>query len=178
MARDMSTDRPAGRGRLIRNLWGSIAQRWPRRLRLHRPRLTRLRLAVLAGVAVLVFLWGAAAVASTTTYSAQIVVVGVDQPVGLAPPVGQLDFGDLPPGIASEKSIMFENSGRVPTAVMILEWGGIRDLLQVGDAFFTLDPGGKKEVVFKVEPPPSAVSGEAKEYSGRVIVIRAPWWWP
>ena len=173
MANDMSTDSPAGRGRLFRGLWGSIAQRWPRRLRLGRPRLTRLRLAVLGVVLVLLFLWGAVAVSSTSIYSAQVVVVESGS-IGIPPP-NDLDFGDLPSGAAAEKKIAFENNGRVPTGVVILESGGIRDLLQVGDAFFTLDPGDDREITFTLEPPPSA---SQKKYSGKVIVIRAPWWTP
>lgn len=179
MARDISeglpTDPPRRAGRL-RDLWGSLAQRWPRRLRLGRPRLTRLRLAVLGVVVVLLVLWGAVAVASTSIYSAQVLVVEGGG-IGIPPPE-QLDFGDLPVGASSEKKIFFENNGRVPTAVVILEWGGIRDLMGISDAFFVLDPGEEKEVTFRVEPPPSALSGEEKAYSGKVIVVRIPWWTP
>lgn len=177
MAKDMSTDSAAGHGR-IRDLWGAIAQRWPRRLRLRRPRVTRLRLAVLAVVAVLLLLWGAVAVASTSIYSAQVLVVEGGS-VGIPPP-NDLDFGDLPVAGGSQKKIVFENNGRVPTGVMILEWGGIRDLMKISDAFFTLDPGDEREITFTVEPPPSSLPEGAAEkgYSGKVVVIRAPWWWP
>ena len=181
MARDIAegapTGPPMGRAERPRNLWGSLAQRWPRRLRLGRPRLTRVRLAVLSVAVVLVALWAAVAVTSTSIYTATVVVVPVGEASGLPPP-SQMDFGELPTGIASEKKIVFENNGRVPTAVMILEWGGIRDLMGISDAFFVLDPGDEREITFRVEPPPSAVSGEAKEYSGRVIVVRVPWWTP
>ena len=181
MARDIAegapTGPPMGRAERPRNLWRSLAQRWPRRLRLGRPRLTRLRLAVLGVAMVLVVLWAAVAVTSTSIYSAKVLVVPPETAIGL-PPLSELDFGDLPVGTASEKKIAFENNGRIPTAVMILEWGGIRDLMGISDAFFVLDPGDEKEITFRVQPPPSAVSGEAKEYSGRVIVVRVPWWTP
>ena len=179
MARDVSEGLPTGppgRARRLRDFWGSLAERWPRRLRLRRPRLTRLRLAVLGVVVVLVVLWGAVAVASTSIYSAQVVVVEGGA-VGIPPP-NDLDFGDLPPRAVAEKKIAFENNGRVPTGVLIIEWGGIGDLMAISDAFFTLDPGDEKEVTFTVDPPPSALSGEAKKYSGRVIVVQVPWWTP
>ncbi len=152
---------------------GSLTQRRARRLRLGRPRITRLRLAVLGTVVVLLVVWAAVAVSSTSTYSAQVLVVA-DRAIGIPPPNG-LDFGDVPLGDSAEKRIAFENNGRVPTGVMILEWGSIRDLLKMDDAFFILDPGDEKEVTFAVRPPASA---EAKRYSGRVIVVRVPWWWP
>ena len=174
MARDMSTEIPPPQARGLGGLWGSLVQRWPRRLRLGRPRLTRVRLAVLSVAVVLVALWAAVAVTSTSIYSAKVVVVLPGEPVGLPPP-SQMDFGELPTGIASEKKIVFENNGRVPTAVMILEWGGIGDLMGISDAFFVIDPGDMKEITFRVEPPPSA---DTKEYSGKVIVVRVPWWTP
>ncbi len=58
---------------------------------------------------------------------------------------------------------------------MILEWGGVRDLVGLSDAFFTLDPGEEKVVTFEARPPASA---EAKAYTGKVIVVRVPWWTP
>ncbi len=180
MASDMSEGAPVGpplgRAGRLRDLWRSLAQHWPQRLRLGRPRITRLRLAVLGVIVVLLVLWGAVAVTSTSTYSAQVVVIE-GTALGIPPPEA-LDFGDLPVGSAAEKTIAFENNGRVPTAVMIIEWGGIRDLMGISDAFFTLDPGDEKEVTFTVDPPPSALSGEAKKDTGRVIVVRVPWWTP
>lgn len=176
MARDISEDVPTGppgRAETLRDMWRSLARRWPRRLRLRRPRMTRLRWAVLGLVALLLVLWGAVAVASTSIYSARVLVVEGGA-VGIPPPNG-LDFGDLPRGGSLERSILFENNGRIPTGVMIVEWGGIGGLLGISDAFFTLDPGDEKQVTFEASPPRSA---EAKKYSGRVIVVRVPWWTP
>ncbi len=174
MARNMAGEEAtAGLMRRLRELWDSLAQRWPRRLRPGKPRLTRLRLAVLSIVVLLLVLWGAVAVSSTSIYSAQVVVL--DSPaIGVPPPEG-LDFGDIPRGNSAERKITFENNGRIPTAAVIVEWGGIRGLLKISDAFFTLDPGDKKEVAFRAEAP---AGGEAKKYSGKVIVLRVPWWWP
>jgi hypothetical protein len=183
MARDVSEEGlptgPPGRDRRLRDLWGALARRWPRRLRLSRPRITRLRLAVLGVIVVLVVLWGAVAVASTSIYSAQVLVVDSGG-IGIPPPTETLDFGDVPPDATVNRVIQFENNGRVPTGVMILEWGGIGDLMGISDAFFTLDPGDEKEVTFDVTPPRSALAqgDEEKEYSGRVIVLRVPWWTP
>ncbi len=176
MAKDTAEGAPAGLAGWLDGLRrlkrGSLTPPWPR-LRLGRPRITRLRLAVLGVAAALLLLWGAVAVRSTSTYSAQV-LVAKGTAIGIPPP-NDLDFGDVPRGTPTEKQITFENSGRVPTGVVILEWGSIRDLLKIGDAFFILDPGDEKKVSFKVAPPASA---EAKKYSGRVIVVRVPWWWP
>lgn len=156
------------------SLWGGLGQRWPRRLSLRRPRMTRWRLAVLGGIAALVLLWSAVAAASTSIYTARVQVVDGGA-VGIPPPIQNLDFGDVPRGASVERTILFENQGRIPTAVLLFEWGGPRDFMGIGDAFFLLDPGEEKKVRFEVSPPFSA---ESKTYSGRVIVLRVPWWWP
>ncbi len=125
-------------------------------------------------IAVLFVLWVAVAVSSISVYSTQMVVVD-GSAIGIPPPDENLDFGDVPYGGYLERSILFENNGRIPTAVMILEWGGVRDLVGLSDAFFTLDPGEEKVVTFEARPPASA---EAKAYTGKVIVVRVPWWTP
>ena len=155
------------------NKWGSLTLPWPR-LRLGRPRVTRLRLAVLSVAALMLLLWAAIAVRSTSIYSTQVLVVD-SEAIGIPPPDERLDFGDIPRGGSVERSIQFQNNGRIPTGVVILEWGSIRDLMSVSDAFFSLDPGDEKRVTFETASP---ASGEAKKYSGKVIVMRAPWWWP
>ncbi len=162
MNRDLAQAAPAGRSG------------WLSRLRLRRPRMTRLRWAVVGVIAVLFVLWVAVAVSSISVYSTQMVVVDGNA-IGIPPPDEFLDFGDVPYGGYLERSILFQNNGRIPTAVMILEWGGVRDLVGLSDAFFTLDPGDEKVVTFKARPPASA---EAKEYTGKVIVVRVPWWTP
>ena len=179
MNRDLSEAAPAGHSgwlNKLRALPASIGQRWPRRLTLRRPRLSRLRLAVLGVIAVLFVLWAAAAISSISVYSTQLVVVEGNA-IGIPPTDddGFMDFGDVPFGGYLERSIQFQNNGRIPTAVMILEWGGVRDLVGLSDAFFTLDPGDEKVVTFQARPPASA---EAKEYTGKVIVVRVPWWTP
>jgi hypothetical protein len=155
-------------------IWRAVVNRWPWRLTVQRPRLSRWRLAALAGVGILLAMWAAIVVSSITIYSAQVLVTD-GAAIGIPPPDERLDFGDVPRADRVERGITFTNHGRIPTAVMILEWGGIRDLLHVSDAFFTLDPGEERKIRFHVQPPASA---ETTKYSGKVIVVRAPWWWP
>ena len=177
MNRDLSQEAPADRSGWLNKLGAlpaSIGRRLPRRLTLRRPRLTRLRLAILGVIGVLFVIWAAVAISSTSIYSTQLVVVDGNA-IGIPPPDNSLDFGDVPPGGYLERSMQFENNGSIPTAVMILEWGGVRDLVGLSDAFFTLDPGDEKVVTFEARPPASA---EAKKYTGKVVVVRVPWWLP
>jgi len=134
------------------------------------PKITVRRL-IVAGVLLGVVAWLFAVVSSVTVYSTQLVVVDGNA-IGIPPPTASLDFGDVPRGGQLERSIRFENSGIMPTAVLVIEWGGARDFTRVSDASFSLGPGEEKTVTFDARPPASA---PAKAYKGKVIVLRIPW---
>jgi hypothetical protein len=137
-------------------------------------RLTRWQL-LLGGAAFLaVLLWLAVAASSITTYSSTVLFTDGGG-IGIPPPFENLDFGDVPRGMPMHRDVILENNGKLDSYVMVFTWGGIRDFLSVDDAFFNLSPGEQRNVGFSVGAPANA---NLKRYSGRVFVLRLPWWWP
>ena len=175
MAREVSKGAPAAGGeRRLRGLWEPLARRWPRRLRLRRPRLTRARLAILGVVALLFVLWSAITVLSTTTYSTTVLFTQGGG-IGLPPPLDNLDFGDVPRGMEMHRNVNLENNGKLDAFVVVIPWGGIRDFFHIDDAFFNLSPGEKHTIDFSVVAPANA---DLDRESGRVFIVRLPWWSP
>jgi hypothetical protein len=177
MARDMvegSAAGPAGRARGLRELGGSLARRWPRWLRLRLPKLKLWQLAVLGLLLLFVTLWLTATATSTSTYSASLLVT--EGRHGIPPPGNPFDFGDLPPGASSDNMHTFTNDGKTDIYIMIGVFGGIRDFIDIEDAFFTLKPGEERQILVKLSVPPTAEPG--KHYSGKVIITRMPFWVP
>lgn len=170
-AGDVATPPGAVRGRL-RALWERLPVALRRRLGL--PRVTRWRLVALGAVLLVVLAWGAVAVSSTTMYSATVLITE-GRGIGIPPPTERLDFGDVPQGMSMHRNVILENDGKLDSYVLILSWGGIRDFLSIDDAFFNLSPGEERTVDFSVRSPDNA---PAKRYSGRVFIVRLPWWWP
>ena len=170
-AGDVATPPGALKGRL-RALWERLPATLRGRLRL--PRLTRWRLAVLGVVALLVILWGAVAVSSTTTYSTTVLITEGGG-IGIPPPFENLDFGDVPRNLEMHRNVMLDNGGKLDTYVLIFSWGGIREFLSIDDAFFNLAPGDGRTVDFSVRAPANAPE---ERHSGRVFIVRLPWWWP
>ncbi|MGD0765967.1 MAG: hypothetical protein ABR978_06640, partial [Dehalococcoidia bacterium] len=83
--------------------------------------------------------------------------------------------GDVPRGLPMHRNVTLDNNGKLDTYVLVFTWGGIRDFLSVDDAFFNMSPGETRNMEFSVQAPSNA---DAKRYSGRVWVVRLPWWWP
>ena len=135
---------------------------------------TRWRL-VVAGVAFLgVVLWLFVAASSISTYSSTVLFTESGG-IGIPPPLENLDFGDVPRGLPMHRNVTLDNSGKLDAYVLVFTWGGIRDFLSVDDAFFNMSPGEERNVEFSVQAPSNA---DPKRYSGRVWVVRLPWWWP
>jgi hypothetical protein len=174
MARDMAEGTaagPAGRAQRRRDLGGSLARRWPRWLRLRLPKLKLWQLAVLGLLLLFATLWLTATATSTSTYSASVLVTEGRQ--GIPPPGNPFDFGDLPPGASSNNIHTFTNEGKTDIYIMIGVFGGIRDFIDVEDAFFTLKRGEERQILVKLSVPPTAEPG--KRYDGRVVITRLPW---
>jgi hypothetical protein len=55
-------------------------------------------------------------------------------------------------------------------------FGDIRGFLDIQDAFFNLKPGQEREIDMKLTVPSTAQPD--KQYNGRVVVTRLPWWAP
>jgi len=137
-------------------------------------RLTRWRLLVGGAAFLAVLLWLAVAASAITTYSSTVLFTEGGG-IGIPPPFENLDFGDVPRGMPMHRDVILENKGKLDTYIMVFTWGGIRDFLSVDDAFFNLSPGEQRNVGFAVQAPSNA---NLKRYSGRVFVVRLPWWWP
>lgn len=148
---------------------------WPRRLRLHRPRITRGRLILLGVFVAILGLWAAVTVLSTSRYSTTVLFADPGTGIGLPPPDQRLDFGDVPAGTAMHRNINLKNSGNLDAFVVVIPWGGIRDFFHVDDAFFNMSPGEEHNVDFSVYAP--ADSGRQR-HSGSVYIVRIPYWWP
>ncbi len=174
MASRTSEPAGSGTGRGLGDAWGAVSRRWPRRLRLGRPRLTGQRLAVLGVLGVVFLLWSAVTVLSTTTYSTTVLFTEGGG-IGLPPPFENLDFGDVPAGMEMHRNVILENNGKLDAFVVVIPWGGIRDFFHVDDAFFNMSPGENRNVDFSVYAPANTAEGR---HSGRVFILRLPWWWP
>jgi hypothetical protein len=135
---------------------------------------TRWRIALLAGILLLMLLWSGAAATSTSIYSATVLVT--ESRHGIADPKALFDFGDLPPTAAIDHKMTLKNDGKLDTYMMIMVFGDIRDFLDIQDAFFNLKPGQEREILVKLAVPSTAEPG--KRYNGRVVVTRLPWWAP
>ncbi len=132
------------------------------------------RRAVLRILAVVVVLWGVMTALSSSTYSTTVLFTDVGG-VGIPPPSRNLDFGDVAAGLELHRTVMLENDGKVDTFVVVFSWGGIRDFLSIDDAFFNLSPGEQHNIDFSVVAPANA---SPDRHSGRVFVVRIPWWSP
>jgi hypothetical protein len=167
-------ERQPGIASRLRRRLAALGQRLPAPVRRRLPRLTRWRIALLAGILLLMLLWSGAAVTSTSIYSATLLVTETSH--GVADPDSLFDFGDLPPTASITHKLTLKNDGKLNTYVMIMVFGDIRDFLDIEDAFFNLKPGQEREIDMKLTVPSTAEPG--KRYNGRVVVTRLPWWAP
>jgi hypothetical protein len=165
--------RPGIAGRLRRRL-EAVRERLPAPVRRRFPRFTRWRLALLAGIVLAMLLLFGAAASSTSIYSATVLVT--ESTHGIAPPGNPFDFGDLPPTASMDNKLTFKNDGKLDTYIMIMAFGGIRDFLDIEDAFFNLEPGQEREILVRLTVPSTAEPG--KRYDGKVVVTKLPWGLP
>jgi len=170
----VADERHQGIASRLRQRLAAVGKRLPAPVRRRLPRFTRWRLALLAGIILLMLLWFGAVASSTSIYSATVLVTETSH--GIADPKALFDFGDLPPTAAIEHKLTLKNDGRMDTYIMIMAFGGIRDFLEIEDAFFTLKSGQEREILVKLTVPSTAEPG--KRYNGRVVVTRLPWWAP
>lgn len=165
--------RQSSGGRLRQRL-AAGAERLPAPLRRRLSWFTRWRLVLLGGIILLLLLWSGSAATSTSVYSASVLITETRH--GIAPPDALFDFGDLPPTAAIDHKLTLKNDGRMDTYVMIMVFGGIRDFLDIDDAFFNLGSGEEREILVRLSVPSTAEPG--KRFSGRVVITRLPWGLP
>jgi hypothetical protein len=154
---------------------GGAARRWRPHLRLGFPRITRTRLIVLGVLGFILLLWSLVVALSTTTYGTTVLFTEQDNGIGLPPPTESLDFGDVPAGGQMHRNVNLENNGGLDTFVVVIPWGGIRDFFHVDNAFFNIAPGDKHAIDFSVSSPANTPH---ERHSGRVFIVRLPWWSP
>jgi len=158
----------------LRHRLAVVGERVPAPVRVRLAWFTRWKLALLAGIILLLLFWSGAAATSTGIYSATVLVTETTH--GIANPNALFDFGDLPPTAAIDHKLTLKNDGKLDTYMMIMVFGDIRDFLDIEDAFFNLKPGQERELLVKLTVPSTAEPG--KRYNGRVVVTRLPWWAP
>lgn len=105
-------------------------------------------------------------------YRATVRVIEGDSKVGINPTTERLDFGDLSKGTSAIRRIDLENNSPFSTKVIIVDMGGISELMKTANHMFTLRSGEKKQMNFEVYIPASAEIN--KTYSGRVFIFRIP----
>ena len=130
------------------------------------------RYIALIAVGVLLLLAATFLFQATTIYSAQAVVKETGSPVGIAPFIDRIDFGDIPQGAVVGRTLIMENAGVVPNQVNFFIIGNIGDLVDIVPSSVTLEPGEKAEVDFVLTMPVSAPV--EKKYTGKVFVLRLP----
>jgi hypothetical protein len=157
-----------------RRVMAAVAARLPVPAKTRLKGFTRWRIALLAGILLLMLVWSGAAATSTSIYSAQFLVTATTNTI--APPDALFDFGGLPPTASITHKLTLKNDGKLNTYVMIMVFGDIGDFLDIQDAFFNLKPGQEREIDMKLTVPSTAQPD--KRYSGRVVVTRLPWWSP
>ncbi len=167
-------ERQRGMASRLRQKLAAVGRRLPAPVRRRLPRFTPWRLALLAGILLLMLLWSGVAATSTSIYSAKFLVTATTNTI--APPDALFDFGGLPPTASITHKLILKNDGKLNTYVMIMVFGDIRDFLDVEDAHFNLKPGQEREIDVKLTVPSTAQPD--KQYNGRVVVTRLPWWAP
>ncbi len=178
----MATDLPersggieAGAGRRwMRNL-GSVLRRMLTPWTWSLPRLGRWRLVGLGATLLLLSLWAGVTIGFTSMHSAEVLVVEGGS-IGIPPPVNAFDFGDVPQVGGIERRLTVDNGSPIPIGVSVVVIGGIRNMINIDDAFFTVGPGEEHTVLIELKPGRSA---EPKRYTGKVLIIKTPWIpWP
>jgi hypothetical protein len=169
-----AAERQHGMASRLRQKLAAVGKRLPAPMRKRLPRFTRWRLALLAGILLLMLLWSGVAATSTSIYSAQFLVTATTNTI--APPDALFDFGGLPPTASITHKLTLKNDGKLNTYVTIMVFGNIRAFLDIDDAFFNLKPGQEREIDVKLTVPSTAQPD--KQYNGRVVVTRLPWWSP
>ena len=166
----MTTKTLEAEGRPVRRR-ASVSRRWPRPWRLHRPRLTKTRVALLSVLFAILALWTAVTILSTSRYTTTVLFDQAGTGIGLPPPENNLDFGDVQAGGGIHRNIDLDNSGSLDTFVVVIPWGGIRDFLHIDDAFFNMSPSNSHTIDFSVNAP---IDTSRQRHSGTVYVVRVP----
>jgi hypothetical protein len=127
---------------------------------------------VIAIILIVVFLFIFYVTLDANKYEAQVLVIEGEGRVGVNPTTERLDFGDLSRGSSAVRQVTLENGTAMPMYVMIWEFGGIAELMDINKNYFRLAPKEKAELEFATYVPASAEVG--KKYTGRVYLFKIP----
>ena len=85
----------------------------------------------------------------------------------------RIDFGDIPQGKSSVRTLILENSGDNDHSIKIWIIGSIGQMIEVEPArSFDLSAGTSQDVNFQFNMPVSAMIGE--KFTGRIIIFELP----
>ncbi len=110
---------------------------------------------------------------SAAKYEA-LVQVASDDKIGVNPTDVRLDFGDLPKGRSSTRTVNLKSGGNTGSYVIVWKRGEISDLIKMNKNFFTLKPGTEEKLEFTIFIPDSA---EYRYYKGKVVIFQIPKIW-
>jgi hypothetical protein len=112
---------------------------------------------------------------SAARYEAMVQVIDGNR-VGINPTGEKLDFGDLPRNKTATRIVTLTNESPYKLNSYIIVWprGELGSLLDISKNFFTLKPGQKQTMEFRVNVPNSA---ESRYYNGKVVIFQLPKPW-
>ena len=88
------------------------------------------------------------------------------------PVTDRIDFGAVPQGATTTRTISLSNAGKVPNNVRVFIFGSVSDMVKIEPESFTLERGEKRDVSFQLTVPDSAPPG--KKLTGRVVMVHLP----
>jgi hypothetical protein len=110
---------------------------------------------------------------SSNIYSARAVTVKAGSPIGMAPFIDRIDFGDIPQGEAVTKTVVLTNSGDSSNTIKVYILGSISQLIDVTPGkSFELKAGKTQDIDFRLSMPASSPVG--KKFTGRIIILKLP----
>lgn len=128
-------------------------------------------LILLGALALSVLLMAVVEFAYADKYTMRVNVTRDEGSIGINPLNTSLDFGDVARGGKAERFITLVNKSKKASNILILDWGGISELVKYKDNRFAIEAGAKKKISFLLKVPPSAPLGK---YSGRIYIFRLP----
>ena len=106
-------------------------------------------------------------------YSVQAISVEAGSDIGKIQFNERIDFGDIPQGKSSVRTLIVENTGDNDHSIKIWVIGSIGQLIDVEPArSFDLNAGASQDIDFQFNMPVSAAIGQ--KYTGRIVIFELP----
>ena len=94
--------------------------------------------------------------------------VNVSDRIGFDVTTSYLNFGNVPPGSSSKRTIVIKNHYDFDIALYILVFGKIKNYVKIDKPFFIIKPDEKKGIDITVKVP---VDAEKQEMRGKAVII-------